>query len=73
MQSCIHPARSHATCTYALSLSADTSVRSKISEPSHAVRMISAMATSSDGRWIALAEFMTGGRGPQITLLDAHR
>ena len=30
------------------------------------MRSIGAMATSSDCRWIAVAEFMTGGCGPQV-------
>ncbi len=51
----------------------DASVRSRISEPMAAVRNITAMAASNNRRWLAVAEFMTGGAPPQITVLDTHK
>ncbi|GAX82923.1 hypothetical protein CEUSTIGMA_g10350.t1 [Chlamydomonas eustigma] len=51
--------------------SVGSSHRVRISEPTSSVRSITAMSTSSDRQWLAVAEFMTGGRGPQITILDA--
>jgi hypothetical protein len=56
------------TWTLACPCSNDPSVRSRVSEPHTDVRHINAMAASNDRKWLAVAEFMAGGRSPQVRM-----
>eukprot|EP00798_Chlamydomonas_sp_ICE-L_P008140 gene8140-1388_t len=57
---------------FVATISADPAEFSRVSEPHPDVRHINGMTVSPNKKFLAIAEFMAGGRAPQVTVLNTQ-